>query len=66
MGVFSGSTPEACYVKYGAIPLKAKCCHEIVTRNKNVSYKLTHNVHSRPFAFCFIPLSRQLTAMESI
>lgn len=31
MAVFSGSTPEACYVKYGSIPLKSKCCHEMVT-----------------------------------
>lgn len=30
MAVFSGSTPEACYVKYGSIPLKTKCCHEMV------------------------------------
>lgn len=30
MAVFSGSTPEACYVKYGSIPLKSKCCHEMV------------------------------------
>lgn len=30
MAVFSGSSPEACYVKYGSIPLKAKCCHEMV------------------------------------
>ncbi|KAJ6646387.1 putative tRNA (guanine(26)-N(2))-dimethyltransferase [Pseudolycoriella hygida] len=32
MAVFSGSTPEACYVKYGSIPLKTKCCHEMAIR----------------------------------
>ncbi|KAG4072734.1 hypothetical protein HA402_001846 [Bradysia odoriphaga] len=32
MAVFSGSTPEACFVKYGSIPLKARCCHEMAIR----------------------------------
>lgn len=32
MAVFSGSSPEACYVKYGSIPLKAKSCHEMAIR----------------------------------
>lgn len=30
MAVLAGNTPEACFVKYGTVPLKTKCCHEMV------------------------------------
>ncbi|CAO1340809.1 unnamed protein product [Diamesa tonsa] len=32
MAVLAGNTPEACYIKYGSIPLKSKACHEIALR----------------------------------
>jgi tRNA (guanine26-N2/guanine27-N2)-dimethyltransferase len=28
--VLCGNTPEACFSKYGSIPLRHKSCHEIV------------------------------------
>jgi len=28
--VLCGNTPEACFNKYGSIPIKHKACHEIV------------------------------------
>lgn len=34
MAVLAGNTPETCYVKYGAISLKTKCCHEMVSRRE--------------------------------
>lgn len=30
MAVLAGNSPETCYVKYGSISLKSKCCHEMV------------------------------------
>ncbi|ENN71141.1 hypothetical protein HUJ04_007597 [Dendroctonus ponderosae] len=32
MAVLAGNSPETCYVKYGAISLKMKCCHEMAIR----------------------------------
>lgn len=32
MAVLAGNSPETCYVKYGAISLKIKCCHEMAVR----------------------------------
>ncbi|XP_058824535.1 tRNA (guanine(26)-N(2))-dimethyltransferase [Topomyia yanbarensis] len=32
MAVLAGNTPEACYVKYGSVPLKTKACHEMALR----------------------------------
>ena len=32
MAVLAGNSPETCYVKYGAISLKSKCCHEMALR----------------------------------
>jgi len=32
MAILCGNAPETCYSKYGAIPLKSKCCHEIGLR----------------------------------
>ncbi|XP_015179469.1 PREDICTED: probable tRNA (guanine(26)-N(2))-dimethyltransferase [Polistes dominula] len=32
MAVLAGNTPETCYVKYGAISLKTKACHEMALR----------------------------------
>uniref|UniRef100_A0A182QVX7 tRNA (guanine(26)-N(2))-dimethyltransferase n=1 Tax=Anopheles farauti TaxID=69004 RepID=A0A182QVX7_9DIPT len=32
MAVLAGNTPEACYVKYGSVPLKTKSCHEMALR----------------------------------
>lgn len=32
MAVLAGNSPETCYVKYGAISLKIKCCHEMALR----------------------------------
>lgn len=32
MAVLCGNTPEACYSKYGSIPLKTKACHEMALR----------------------------------
>lgn len=33
MAILAGNSPETCYVKYGAISLKSKACHEIVRIN---------------------------------
>ena len=34
MAVLCGNSPETCYTKYGALSIKSKACHEIVsTRN---------------------------------
>ncbi|XP_017464129.1 PREDICTED: probable tRNA (guanine(26)-N(2))-dimethyltransferase [Rhagoletis zephyria] len=32
MAVLAGNTPEACYAKYGSVPLRMKCCHEMALR----------------------------------
>ncbi|XP_076241669.1 tRNA (guanine(26)-N(2))-dimethyltransferase [Calliopsis andreniformis] len=32
MAVLAGNSPETCYLKYGAISLKSKACHEIALR----------------------------------
>lgn len=32
MAVLAGNSPETCYVKYGAVSLKIKCCHEMALR----------------------------------
>lgn len=32
LAILCGNTPEACYVKYGSVPLKSKCCHEMALR----------------------------------
>lgn len=32
MAVLAGNSPETCYLKYGAISLKSKACHEIAIR----------------------------------
>ncbi|KAL1488981.1 hypothetical protein ABEB36_014761 [Hypothenemus hampei] len=32
MAVLAGNSPETCYVKYGAISLRIKCCHEVAVR----------------------------------
>lgn len=32
MAVLAGNSPETCYVKYGAISLKSKSCHEMALR----------------------------------
>jgi len=32
MAILCGNAPETCYTKYGAIPLKSKCCHEMGLR----------------------------------
>lgn len=32
MAVLAGNSPETCYVKYGAISLKIKSCHEMAIR----------------------------------
>lgn len=32
MAVLAGNSPEACYVKYGSVPLKTKACHEMALR----------------------------------
>jgi tRNA (guanine26-N2/guanine27-N2)-dimethyltransferase len=32
LAILCGNTPEACYVKYGSVPLKTKCCHEMALR----------------------------------
>ncbi|XP_012274208.1 probable tRNA (guanine(26)-N(2))-dimethyltransferase [Orussus abietinus] len=32
MAVLAGNSPETCYVKYGAVSLKSKACHEIALR----------------------------------
>ena len=32
MAVLAGNCPETCYSKYGAISLRVKCCHEMVSR----------------------------------
>lgn len=32
MAVLAGNSPETCYVKYGAIALKTKACHEMALR----------------------------------
>ncbi|XP_053978045.1 tRNA (guanine(26)-N(2))-dimethyltransferase [Hylaeus volcanicus] len=32
MAVLAGNSPETCYLKYGAVSLKSKACHEIALR----------------------------------
>lgn len=32
MAVLAGNTPEACFVKYGSVPLRNKSCHEMALR----------------------------------
>ncbi|CAG9764043.1 unnamed protein product [Ceutorhynchus assimilis] len=32
MAILAGNTPETCYVKYGAVSLRMKCCHEMALR----------------------------------
>lgn len=32
MAVLAGNSPETCYVKYGAVSLKIKSCHEMAVR----------------------------------
>lgn len=32
LAILCGNTPEACYVKYGSVPLKTKFCHEMALR----------------------------------
>lgn len=32
MAVLSGNAPDACYAKYGSVPLRMKCCHEMALR----------------------------------
>lgn len=32
MAVLAGNFPETCYLKYGAIPLRSKACHELALR----------------------------------
>uniref|UniRef100_A0A915JXG0 tRNA (guanine(26)-N(2))-dimethyltransferase n=1 Tax=Romanomermis culicivorax TaxID=13658 RepID=A0A915JXG0_ROMCU len=32
MATLCGNTPEACFMKYGSMSLKSKCCHEIALR----------------------------------
>lgn len=32
MAILAGNTPEACFVKYGSVPLKTKACHEMALR----------------------------------
>lgn len=33
MALLAGNFPETCHVKYGALSLKSKACHEIVIKN---------------------------------
>ncbi|XP_030380509.1 probable tRNA (guanine(26)-N(2))-dimethyltransferase [Scaptodrosophila lebanonensis] len=32
MAVLAGNMPEACFAKYGSVPLRMKCCHEMALR----------------------------------
>lgn len=32
MAVLAGGTPEACFVKYGSVPVRSKSCHEMALR----------------------------------
>uniref|UniRef100_A0A1A9WAD7 tRNA (guanine(26)-N(2))-dimethyltransferase n=1 Tax=Glossina brevipalpis TaxID=37001 RepID=A0A1A9WAD7_9MUSC len=32
IAVLAGNAPEACYVKYGSVPLRMKSCHEMTLR----------------------------------
>lgn len=32
MAVLAGNSPETCYLKYGAISLRTKACHEMALR----------------------------------
>lgn len=32
MAVLAGNSPEACFVKYGSVPLRMKSCHEMALR----------------------------------
>lgn len=36
MAVLAGNSPESCYVKYGAISLKSKGCHEFVSQKNKI------------------------------
>lgn len=53
MGVLAGSsTPEACYVKYGSVPLRSKACHEMALRILLRTIDTTANKYGR----CIKPL----------
>ncbi|CAF4955775.1 unnamed protein product [Pieris macdunnoughi] len=47
MAVLAGNSPETCYVKYGAISLKTKCCHEMALRILLQSIEHHANRYSR-------------------
>lgn len=32
MAVLAGTSPEACFVKYGSVSLRNKACHEMVSK----------------------------------
>lgn len=46
MAILAGNTPETCYSKYGAISLKTKSCHEMVshTTKEYLEFKVCHIV----------------------
>ncbi|XP_050664762.1 probable tRNA (guanine(26)-N(2))-dimethyltransferase isoform X2 [Leptidea sinapis] len=47
MAVLAGNSPETCYVKYGAVSLKTKCCHEMALRILLQSIEHHANRYSR-------------------
>lgn len=36
MAVLAGNSPETCHVKYGAVSIKSKACHELVSIIKSI------------------------------
>lgn len=52
MAVLAGNTPETCYVKYGAVSLKIKSCHEMAIR----ILLQTIESHANRYGRCIEPL----------
>lgn len=44
MAVLCGNSPETCYTKYGALSIKSKACHEIVSWSAKAWLHILYNI----------------------
>ena len=65
MAGLCGNHGEASFAKYGAMPLKSKCCHELVSfphYNLNIDLlyfiHIYNNLNYHPSSFCFKSIIR--------
>lgn len=65
MAVLAGNSPETCYSKYGAVSLKIKCCHEMVTSLHSINFNYSC-FNSRLCEFCFNVLNHMPIGMGDI